>query len=153
MDLVAAFKELGVDDPEGWASSQTNEGIDQLARATALRALSDIAAGAPTILAGMDQSGATAEVRASAKRLQAADVDQEDMDLVVKAVVSDLMFNVCALLDGAAEPTVNPGGEMLGAFSVKEVGGDFIPVGEGLGLHEDWNEFAANALGEDVVIK
>ena len=37
--LIAAFKELGVPDPESWADSQLREGINQLSRAKALSML------------------------------------------------------------------------------------------------------------------
>jgi hypothetical protein len=43
--LVDHFRSLGVVDPEGWASSQHEEGINQLARATLLRALAEEVAG------------------------------------------------------------------------------------------------------------
>lgn len=36
-NLEAAFRELGADDPVGWASSEWNEGIPQLARLACLR--------------------------------------------------------------------------------------------------------------------
>lgn len=153
MDLVAAFKELGVDDPEGWAQSQTEEGIDQLSRATALRALADTAARAPLLVEAMaEDPRATAEVRASAQRLREMGVPQEDLNRVLKAAVAETMFEVCALFDGSAEPEINPGNVKFGAFSVKEVGDDFVP-GDDLGLHEDWLQFAANSLGDDVVTR
>src|SRR5688572_11170728 len=38
-ELIAFFKRVGVDDPEGWADSEIQEDIAQLARAILLRRL------------------------------------------------------------------------------------------------------------------
>ena len=154
MDLVAAFNELGVSEPEAWAASQVSEGIDQLSRATILRAFADVANSAPSYWHALASSEyETDEVQASAKRLADMNIPVEDLERVVKATVSQAMFDVCALLDGSAEPEVNPGGVMFGAFPVKEEGDDFEPVSTSLGLHESWNEVAAAILGKDVVIE
>ncbi len=152
MSLEAAFAELGVDEPKAWADSQRNEGIDQLSCATVLRAFADVANRAPQIWDNLAEArNVPAPLAESLARINALGIKEEDLHRVLKGVASDMLFDVCSLLDMAAIPEVNPGEVMFGAFAVKEVEGDLVPNNEGLSLHESWNEVAATVLGEDVV--
>ena len=146
--LVDHFRSLGVDDPEGWASSQEEEGIDQLARATLLRALADEVAAAPGLWAAQTGPDSTPEVRAAAERLAASGADPQDIDLVLTATAWELVFGVLSLLDGASEPALNPGDVGAGIFALDDA---YEPTGAPLALHESWRDVAGTILGPKVL--
>lgn len=148
-DLVTKFKILGVSDPDGWAKSQVNEGIDQLSRATVLRAMADIVVRSSGMLELLkDATWATDEVRNAAKRIDDAGVASADLALVVKTAVYHSLSDLVVLFDNCAEFDVNPGHIQAGLFKLND---DFEPSSAIDGLHESWSQVAGAIVGKDIV--
>jgi hypothetical protein len=146
--LVEQFKTLGVSDPDQWASSQRDEGIDQIARATILRALADIVAEVPLTWGGQRKHG-TPEVIAAAERIANLGIPEDDFALVLKATAWDVVFEMLSVFGGASEPELNPA-EV--SFTVRRTDDEeFEPVGDELMLHESWREVGAAVLGTEIV--
>ncbi len=142
------FRALGVNDPEEWARSQREEGIDQIARATILRALADIAASAPRTW-DAQRNHATPAVMAAAARIAEIGVPEDDLAKVLQATAWEMIFEIVALFGGATEPDINPANV---SFTVRRTDEEeFEPIGDELMLHESWREVAARILGEEVV--
>lgn len=148
-DLAAKFEALGVPDASGWAKSQMNEGIDQLSRATVLRAMADIVIGSHRLSKLFaDADWVTDEVRNAARRIDDVGVSSNDLALVVKAVVYHALSDMMVLFDGSAEFDNNPGQIQAGLFKLDD---DFEPASAIDGLHESWRSVASAIVGQDVV--
>lgn len=147
-DLTAKFEALGVPNPANWAKSQMNEGIDQLSRATVLRAMADIVVGSrrmPELFA--DADWVTDEVRNAARRINGAGVSSDDLTLIIKTAVYHSLSDMMVLFDDCAELENNPGQIQVGLFKLDD---DFEPASPIEGLHESWNQVAGAIVGEDV---
>lgn len=148
-DLTSKFEALGVPDSASWARSQMNEGIDQLSRATVLRAMADIVVESqkmPKLFAETDW--ATDEVRLAARRIDDAGVSSDDLALIVKAVVYHSLSNMIVLFDDCAEFENNPGQIQVGLYKLDD---DLEPASPIEGLHESWSQVAGAMVGKDVV--
>jgi hypothetical protein len=114
--LTSLFRELGAPDPEGWARSQIDEGIDQLARYVFLRqAWRRVVP--PEDASWIDAQIASAKARPSSpgagaglalQRLLAAETDRKDIHEVVRVMQWELLFSLCYLLEdpGELEPEI-----------------------------------------------
>ena|SRR5881394_1040480 len=140
-ELTALFRRLGAPDPEGWALSQINEGIPQLARYVFLRQAwrnivseddpawitnkieralakpNDPYAGVGHALAKLRKRGAT---------------DQELTDLV-RGMQAELLFSFCYLLEDPGE--VEPEVPHI-AWALAQIDSEGNVVGSIGGLHE-----------------
>jgi len=147
--LVEQFRELGVPDPEDWARSQIDEGIDQVSRATVLRAIADIVVksskDAP-MLATTDWG--SSKVKAAAERLYVNEEAAQDIETLLKAVLFQAFWDFMVISDGNAGIPVNPAKVNIGLYSRDD---DFQPRAEIGGLHESWSEVAAATIGEGIV--
>lgn len=142
-DLTTKFEKLGVPDPSNWAKSQINEGIDQLARATVLRAMADIVVRSskmPELIAD--------EVRDASKRIENAGVSSTDLALIVKTAVYRSLSDMMVLFDDCAEFENNPGQVHARLFKLDD---NFEPASAIEGLHESWSQVAGAIVGKDVV--
>jgi hypothetical protein len=113
-ELTDLFRKLGARDPEGWARSQHDEGIDQLARFVFLRqAWKGVVS--PDDMSWIDRTIENVKARPSdpgagigpaLERLLAAGADRKDIHEVVRVMQYELLFSLCYLLDdpGALEP-------------------------------------------------
>lgn len=107
-ELTEAFEKLGVDEPEGWAGSETREGINQLGRALVLKTIwRSIVDERDTdwlnkILA-TDSSAEPFGMEASAKRIIDAGADPADLLMVVREWQFRLAFDICYALNGDAQ--------------------------------------------------
>ena len=110
-ELTALFRKLGAEDPEGWARSQHNEGIDQLARFVFLREAWKFVV-PPGDSSWIDNVIANAKMRPSdpgsrvgqaLERLLALGADRKDLHEVVRDMQHELLFSLCYLLDGPDE--------------------------------------------------
>jgi hypothetical protein len=106
-ELIAAFRALGAEDPEGWASSQLEEGIPQLHRFAFLRALwshvvtpGDARWLRTTIdVAKQNPDEPESAAGAALERMFAAGASPDDVLKVVWAAQSELVFAVAHQLD------------------------------------------------------
>lgn len=114
--LTALFRKLGARDPEEWARSQIDEGIDQLARYVFLRQAWR-AVVPPEDASWIDALIASAKARPSEpgagagpalQRLLATGADRTDIHEVVRVMQWELLFSFCYLLGdpGALEPEI-----------------------------------------------
>jgi hypothetical protein len=150
-DLAQAFGTLGVDDPEGWATSQLDEGIPQLARATILVEFAEIVgASADQVLTGGEFPSDRLE--RTLFKIREAGVSDDDLGMLLKFGSSLTVFSILSLLDGATEVSNNPGAiEIALAHGVagEENLENTLEVEE-LGLHESWGEVVTAKLGKEV---
>lgn len=134
--LAQRFRAVGAPDPEGWARSEVEEGIPQLARYLFLRqAWRRIVADGDTTWiepaindAERAPSAPYAGVGLALKRLQAHGASASDLSDVVRGMQAQLLFDLCVLLSdpGQLEPEVedvawtlvqvSPEGEVLSAI-------------------------------------
>lgn len=143
-ELVDQFRTLGVSDPEGWAASQRDEGIDQIARATVIRAVVDIVARSPETLAWIGE-GDTPELRAAMVALGPS----PELDLLAKHVAHAALFEILTLLDGSSEPERNPAGFFPGVARYDE---ERRYLGDIEALHDSLLTETAHIVGKDVVL-
>lgn len=144
--LTAIFKALGARDPEGWARSEVNEGINQLTRFLFLRAAWKL------VVPDRDTKWIDGALRPTTpnaplsglapalERLLAKGTDRADVHEVVRCMQYELLFSLCYLLEDptwAYEDTgeLRPELEKIawGLFEVDEDGEPGRPIG---GLHE-----------------
>jgi hypothetical protein len=113
-ELTALFRKLGAADPEGWARSQHDEGIDQLARFVFLREAWKAVIG-PDDVSWIDKTIESTKRRPTdpgagigpaLERLLAAGADREDIHETVRVMQYELLFSLCYLLEdpGQLEP-------------------------------------------------
>lgn len=107
-ELTEAFEELGVEEPEGWAGSETREGINQLGRALMLKAIwrSIVDERDTDWLNNILSANSSAEpfgMEASAKRIIDAGADPADLLMVVREWQFRLAFDICYALNGDAQ--------------------------------------------------
>jgi hypothetical protein len=112
--LTELFRKLGARNPEGWARSQHNEGIDQLARFVFLRQAWK-AVVSPDDVSWIDRTIESVKRRPSEpgagigpalEHLLAAGADREDIHEIVRVMQFELLFSLCYLIDdpGDLEP-------------------------------------------------
>ncbi len=146
--LTAQFEALGVSDPQSWAKSQIKEGIDQIGRATVLRAMADMVTES-SARSSVGSPHVSEAVRAAAERIDASGVAWDDVELLVKSEIWEAFFDMLAMLAGSREIAVNPGEVNFGLFRTDEYGEQ--PSEDINMLHESWREVACSVLGRDVV--
>jgi peptide subunit release factor RF-3 len=144
--LVEMLTELGVPDPKGWASSQTEEGIDQLSRASILVELAAIVREAAASAAD-EKNPPSERVAAALAAVKASGISDEAFRTALEFGCALTAFGVCALLDGATEIANNPGEREI-ALALKTPGHDFTVTD--LGLHESWGQVLNTTLGREV---
>ena len=135
-ELAQRFRALGAPNPEGWARSEVEEGIPQLARYLFLRqAWRRIVADGDTTWiedaiksAERSPSAPYSGVGLALKRLQADGASAVDLSDVVRGMQAQLLFHLCYQLSdpGQLEPVVqdiawalvqvSPEGEVLSAI-------------------------------------
>lgn len=110
-DLTDLFRKLGARNPESWASSHVNEGINQLGRYLFLRqAWRNVIDEGDVSWIGREIS--KAEKRPDApfsgtgialNKLLAKGADRKDISEVVRGMQADLLFNLWGVLDDPGE--------------------------------------------------
>lgn len=109
--LTEVFRKLGAEDPEGWASSQVSEGINQLGRYAFLRqAWSKVIDDANTTWmtreireAELRPNDPFAGVGIALSKLKEAGVNDQLINDVVRGKQAELLFSFCSLLDDPGE--------------------------------------------------
>ncbi len=103
-ELTELFRKLGARNPAGWANSQLNENLPQLARFLFLREAWKLVVGdsdASWVKAriGDDPAGPGGEIGPALERLLAAGAAESDLTVVVRTMQWRLLFGLCQLLD------------------------------------------------------
>jgi len=139
--LAALFEKLGAGNPDGWARSQLEEGVPQLARFLFLRQ-----AWRAIVDEGDSTWIATAITRAESKpdepyagvghalrKLRGRGATDEELTDLVRGMQAELLFQLCYLLEdpGDVEPEVADV-----AWSLVQVDGDGNVLASVNGLHE-----------------
>jgi hypothetical protein len=138
--LTKVFRKLGAKDPEGWARSQIEEGIPQLARYVFLRQ-------AWTYVADEKDDSWIDELlklpvsqlaRPALKRMLKKGVDRKDIVDLVREMQYNLLFDILYQLDGAYGCGVDFLDETMPfmswhLFQTNEEGEPTVPIG---GLYE-----------------
>lgn len=105
--LNALFERLGCDDPESWARSQIDEGINQLGRFLFIREAWAEAVplnSTDWIDNVLGNCPPDAPLGDSWRRVLAAGADRGDMAQIVRAAQGEVIFGLCRLLDGPDQP-------------------------------------------------
>ncbi len=145
-DLTDLFRKLGARDPEGWARSQIQEHIPQLARFLFLRqawrlVIKDGDFAWIAAARGSDPSGPAGSIGPAIDQLLAAGCSEVDLSQVVRNMQRRLLAGLCYLLDdpGDLEP------EVAGmAWRLFQVDGSGQPIHPIDGLHESVLETESN---------
>ena len=133
-DLVERFRRLGCHDPEGWARSEIQEGIPQLARFVFLRQLWALVVPrndrrALNRFAGPNDDGRGGALR----RLKDAGASPDDLLIVVREAQSEVVRQAAYLLDQCDEP----GQDFVDVkWALYELDSSFDPMRPIGGLHE-----------------
>lgn len=126
--LTARMRDLGAEDPEGWARSEIKENIAQQARFLSLRTIW------PEII---DSWANEANIRryAAAARLLDAGADVEDLQTALRAAAYESAFAVLYRIDEGRDPW---GPDDAPGWLLIETDPDGKPTGRNVGLlHED----------------
>jgi hypothetical protein len=140
-ELAALFHKLGATDPEGWASSQVEEGIPQLARFLFLRQgwRMIVDEDDPSWIGRLIERAEAhphepyAGVGHALKKLRGRGATDDEITDVVRGMQAQLLFGFCYLLEdpGDVEPEVADV-----AWSIVQVDGEGNVLGSIPGLHE-----------------
>jgi hypothetical protein len=134
--LTELFARLGARDPEGWARSQLDEGINQLGRYLFLRQAWRLVVAESDhswideILASDPKKPGGGAVSAL-ERLLGEGAVREDLTEVVRVMQWKLLFSFCYLLEDPGDTDVD--GFAWGLFQTEEDGEPTDPI---IGLHE-----------------
>ena len=139
--LTNVFRELGASDPEGWARSQVQEGVPQLARFLFLRQAwrGVVSADDPTWIgrmiahAQLSPEAPYAGAGHSLKALRRRGATDDELGELVRAMQAELLFHIAYLLDDPGDIEPAAGEVAWSLFEVDEDGQPIAPVG---GLHE-----------------
>jgi hypothetical protein len=144
--LSALFAKLGARDPDGWASSQVTEGINQLHRFLFLKKAWEPVIH-PTDTSWMDRLVDNAErwpqheayqVGRSLKRLLASGVDRTDLAEVVRTMQLEVLHGICYLL---SDPSIEAPDVAEVGWALVETDADDHPTARTIdGLHESVGE-------------
>jgi len=140
--LRKLFARLGAKDPEAWARSQAQEGINQLHRFLFLRqAWGNVVSEGDH--AWMDAALSRAEaypdepyagIGGALKRLLKAGAARDDLSDLVRGMQAQLLFNLCYLLE---DPSIGESGLSEVGWALVETDSKFEPTGTTIGgLHE-----------------
>lgn len=132
-ELTEAFKRLGVEQPEDWAASEVDEGINQLGRAAFLTAAwrdvvserDDTWIGRALLQDPNQQFG----LSASLQRALDVGVDKGDLAFIVRSMQGELLQAIACLLDDQYDLPVH-----FALFEVDQATGK--PISPIEGLHE-----------------
>jgi len=109
-ELIELFRQIKVDEPASWASSEFNENISQISRATMLRNVADMIVEHCEV----DSIKRTAKDSPHGKAaLEALESDQTDWDNVAeiaRQVLYNFMWDYFRMLDDMDEMPINPAG-------------------------------------------
>ncbi|MBB3061408.1 hypothetical protein [Microbulbifer rhizosphaerae] len=131
--LTDLFRQLGAPDPESWAKSQAEMGVNQLYRFLFLRQAwervisedDDSRIDANIDAAKQDPNAPYAGVGHAVDRILAAGVSREDIVDLVRGMQAELLFDFCYLLDDPA--IMEPNLESIG-WTLVETTKDFEPT-------------------------
>lgn len=141
--LAGLFTALGADDPEGWADSEVEEGIPQLARYRFLRMIwQDIdvwSTAAPDWVAAYREEGLAGGAVERAVRLGLSDAELGEIAReVAKETAFGLLHGMADPSDGDLPPEVE---RRLPGWCLAELSPEGEPTGRVLeALHEDLDE-------------
>lgn len=139
-DLTALFRDLGAPDPEGWARSQIEEGINQLHRFLFLRQAwslvvpDDDDRWIDAVIANSARQPDGPSVGIALRGLIDAGADRRLIVGVVRGMQAELLFSLCYLLEDSGlheEAVAHVGWRLVEADQMGEPIGGPIP-----GLHE-----------------
>lgn len=140
-ELTALFRKLGADDPEGWARSQIQEGIPQLARFLFLRHAwrRIVEEGDSSWIEYALQRAQThpdepyAGVGHALKKLRARGATDEELTDVVRGMQAQMLFSFCYLLEDPGNVEAEVADVHWALFQIDEEGNALGHIG---GLHE-----------------
>ena len=146
-ELYKKFRELNVPDPELWADSQINEGINQLSRAKALSLLFEPIQSYDNYDTIDSFLGQPAEpdrpyglVGILIKKILNANISKKELNYLIRCVQVSYIQEICARLDGCYEGSPTYG--IMICDKVDDEGNFAVPDG----LHESVFEMEGNDM-------
>ncbi|WP_406096326.1 hypothetical protein [Streptomyces sp. NBC_01013] len=141
--LTGLFEALGADDPSGWAESEAEEDIPQLARFRLLRMvwqdIDEWSTAAPHWVEAYRSEGLAGGAVERALRLG---LTPAELGEIAREIARETAFGLLQGMDDPARGDVSPGdGARLPGWRLAELSPEGEPTGRTLGaLHEDLNE-------------
>lgn len=140
--LIELFRELGTRDPEGWATSQSSEGINQLHRFLFLRQAWRLVASESDDKWIDEQVAHSIEnpeqpfagIGHALRRMLVAGVSREDIVDLARGMQAQLLFELCYLLE---DPSIGDSSVASIGWALVETDADYEPTHETISaLHE-----------------
>ena len=133
-ELSELFRKLGARDPAGWARSQLEENLPQLARFLFLRQAWKLVVkpGDASWISEARQTnvkGPGGDVGATLGRLMAAGASEADLTTVVRVMQWKLLAGMCRLLDDPGDLEVDVKDVAWRLFQVDENDSPIVPIG------------------------
>lgn len=146
-NLVNLFRQIDVDEPDSWASSELNErDISQVSRATILRNVADLIVRQSEIDMIKRAAEASPHGIAALKKLEADDVDWGQVAEICRQVLSSFTWQYFRMVDGIDEMPVNPANLFWQLNSFDESGRQ---VGSADGLYESIYRMLGHVSGRE----
>lgn len=142
-ELGGLFEALGADDPQGWAESEDEENLPQLARYRLLRMVwQDIDAWSQTAPHWVEAYRREGVAGGAVERAVRLGLTPAELGEIAREVARETAFGLLQGLDDPARGDLPPGTEgRLPGWRLGELSARGEPTGRVLGaLHEDLNE-------------
>lgn len=146
-ELVDLFRQIDVDEPEVWASSEFNEkDISQISRAIMLRNVADMIVEHCEVDSIRRSAEASPHGKAALDALEANRAGWENVAEISRQVLSNFMWDYFRMLDDMDEMPVNPAGLSWQLTSFDENGKQ---VGAASDLHESLYHMLRHVSGRE----
>ncbi|RYE57149.1 MAG: hypothetical protein EOP18_03170 [Rhizobiaceae bacterium] len=146
-ELVELFRQIDVDEPESWASSEFNEtDISQISRATMLRNVADMVVEHCKVENIKRAANSSPHGKAAIAALDSGHADWDNVAEISRQVLYDFMWNYFRMVDGMDDMPINPAGLSWQLTSFDESGQQ---VGSADGLYESLYRMLNHVSGRD----
>lgn len=148
--LAEVFKQAGADDPEGWASSEVNEGINQLARFSFLKAITsqllkedDLDWIDNRIKFNYSQpTESCSQIVPAMEEMIGKGVSRESIVDLIRVTQYETLWHACCIIDKVYET-----GTPIESWGLFELDDDYNPTMSIGCLHESLDEFDPSKKG------
>lgn len=110
-ELVELFRQIDVDEPESWASSEFNDkDVSQVSRATMLRNVADMIVKQCEVDSIKRTAKDSPHGKKALEALEASQTDWNNVAEISRQVLYNFMWNYLRMLDDMDEMPINPAG-------------------------------------------
>jgi hypothetical protein len=146
-ELIELFRQIDVDEPREWASSEFNEkDISQISRATMLRNVADMIVEHCKVESIKRTAKDSPHGKVALQALESNNTDFNNVAEISRQVLSNFMWSYFRMVDGMDEMPVNPGGLDWQLMSFDERGEQ---VGAAVALYESLYHMLRHVSGRE----